>query len=269
MHSLSDHHNDHHHHHNSLSNLGARCYYFCLLQCCGCCVSSSTGAGGGGGGGSTAASGRALKSALRRLLRNRSFCFIAVGYGIMVGVFYGVSTVLGQMMKERFPGDNGAVGWVGFTIVISGVFGSFVCGVILDRTHTYRLLSLILYLGSALCMVAFAVVVRHYGLTTIFEVAALLGFFMTGLLPVGFEFAAEVSFPIPESVSSAVLNVIANLTGVIIISVFSAVVGNKPGSVFVANLAMAGLCLVAFLLLLPVKQRDGRRILERTLSGVV
>ena len=37
-------------------------------------------------------------------------------------------------------------------------------------------------------------------------------FFMTGYLPVGFEFAAELTFPEPEGTSSGLLNASAQVT---------------------------------------------------------
>ena len=41
--------------------------------------------------------------------------------------------------------------------------------------------------------------------------SSLLGFFMTGYLPVGFEFAAELTYPEPEGTSSGLLNAAAQV----------------------------------------------------------
>ena len=38
-----------------------------------------------------------------------------------------------------------------------------------------------------------------------FIIAAILGFFMTGYLPIGFEFASEISWPESEATSSGFL----------------------------------------------------------------
>jgi FLVCR family feline leukemia virus subgroup C receptor-related protein len=46
----------------------------------------------------------------------------------------------------------------------------------------------------------------------VFGTAFLLGFFMTGYLPVGFEFAAELTYPEPEGTSSGLLNTSAQVT---------------------------------------------------------
>ena len=51
-------------------------------------------------------------------------------------------------------------------------------------------------------------------------------FFMTGYLPVGFEFAAEITYPAPEGTSSGLLNCFAQIFGFILTSAMSAVVTN-------------------------------------------
>lgn len=48
----------------------------------------------------------------------------------------------------------------------------------------------------------------------VFVIAILLGFFMTGYLPIGFEFAAELTFPIAEGTTSGLLNGSAQVFGV-------------------------------------------------------
>lgn len=45
----------------------------------------------------------------------------------------------------------------------------------------------------------------------VFLTASLLGFFMTGYLPVGFEFAAELTYPEPEGTSAGLLNAAAQV----------------------------------------------------------
>ena len=38
-----------------------------------------------------------------------------------------------------------------------------------------------------------------------------MGFFMTGYLPIGFEFAAEITYPVPEGTSTGLLNCMAQV----------------------------------------------------------
>ena len=46
---------------------------------------------------------------------------------------------------------------------------------------------------------------RFGHIEVVYFTAALLGFFMTGYLPLGFEFAAEITYPESEGTSSGLL----------------------------------------------------------------
>ncbi|KAI6233065.1 Feline leukemia virus subgroup C receptor-related protein 1-like protein [Aphelenchoides fujianensis] len=77
------------------------------------------------------------------------------------------------------------------------MLGSVVCGYILDRFHHFKGTTLCVYVLSFAGMVLFTFTLQM-DLWIIFFAAGALGFFMTGYLPIGFEFAAELTFPCPE-----------------------------------------------------------------------
>uniref|UniRef100_A0A915M0T1 Major facilitator superfamily (MFS) profile domain-containing protein n=1 Tax=Meloidogyne javanica TaxID=6303 RepID=A0A915M0T1_MELJA len=133
---------------------------------------------------------------------------------INVGVFYAISTLLSQMILFYHEGEQKATGTIGLLIVVSGMFGSVVCGYILDKWHHFKMTTLIVYLFSFLGMIVFTFTLARWPLWTIFIIAIALGFFMTGYLPLGFEFAAELTFPIAEGTTSGLLNGSAQAFGI-------------------------------------------------------
>ena len=76
--------------------------------------------------------------------------------------------------------------------------------------YIFRLTTIVFYLLSVASMILFTFTVQ-YNIWIVFGSAFLLGFFMTGYLPVGFEFAAELTHPEPESTSSGLLNLSAQV----------------------------------------------------------
>lgn len=86
----------------------------------------------------------------------------------------------------------------------------------------------------------------HMGLWITFFVSAFLGFFMTGYLPIGFEFAAELTFPTPEGTTSGLLNGAVQVFGV----VMTAGMGKfmQTVSIFWANVMMTGFLFIGILL---------------------
>ncbi|XP_074031349.1 choline/ethanolamine transporter flvcr2b-like [Leptinotarsa decemlineata] len=120
---------------------------------------------------------------LKNLIQNRSYVLLLIAYGIITGVFYAISTLLNQIILYYYPGANEDAGRIGLAIILAGMLGSVCCGVVLDKYRKFK-------------------------------------FFMTGLLPVGFELAAELTYPEPEGTSAGLLNAAANVFGIIFTRMF-------------------------------------------------
>ncbi|CAB1340342.1 unnamed protein product [Coregonus sp. 'balchen'] len=112
------------------------------------------------------------------LFKNKPFILLLISYGIMTGSFYSVSTLLNQMIMACYENQELNAGRIGLTLVVAGMVGSIICGLWLDHTKTYK-------------------------------------FFMTGYLPLGFEFGVEITYPESEGTSSGLLNAFAQIFGII------------------------------------------------------
>lgn len=62
-------------------------------------------------------------------------------------------------------------------------------------------------------------------------------FFMTGYLPVGFEFAAELTYPEPEGTSAGLLNAAAQIFGISFTMLYAEIFDTHGDKI--ANIAMA------------------------------
>ncbi|KAJ6666915.1 hypothetical protein lerEdw1_018917 [Lerista edwardsae] len=155
------------------------------------------------------------KQSIINLFRNKAFVLLLISYGIMTGAFYSVSTLLNQMIVKHYEGEEVNAGRIGLTLVVAGMVGSIICGVWLDCTKTYKQTTLIVYVLSFVGMVAFTFTLDCGHLVVVFVTAGVLGFFMTGYLPLGFEFAVEITYPESEGTSSGLLNASAQIFGII------------------------------------------------------
>ncbi|KAM9355144.1 choline/ethanolamine transporter flvcr2a isoform 2-T3 [Pholidichthys leucotaenia] len=154
-------------------------------------------------------------ASILRLLCNKPFIFLVVSYGLNVGCFYAISTLLNRMIIEHYPGEEVNAGRIGLTIVIAGMAGSLICGIWLDKTKTYKQTTLVVYILSLIGMLVFAFTLNLGHLWVVFITAGVLGFFMTGYLPLGFEYAVELTYPESEGTSSGLLNCSAQIFGII------------------------------------------------------
>jgi FLVCR family feline leukemia virus subgroup C receptor-related protein len=80
---------------------------------------------------------------------------------------------------------------------------------------------------------------------------------MIGYLAIGFEFAAELTYPIPEGISSGVLLISSEIFGTVF-TIGGGELLNNYGDMC-ANLTLLGLLLMGFVLTTQINGRDLRR----------
>ncbi|XP_063227089.1 uncharacterized MFS-type transporter C09D4.1-like [Bacillus rossius redtenbacheri] len=174
---------------------------------------------------------------LRRLLGNPGYVHLTLSYGLLVGVFFALSTLLNQVILFYFEDGEELAGQVGLLMILAGMLGSVVSGLVLDKTHRFKETALCVYFMSLVGMCAFTLTLDWDSRLAVFATSGLLGFFMTGYLPLGFEFAAELTYPEPETTSGALLSASTQVFGVALTSAYSWAVGGA--GVLWANI---GLC---------------------------
>uniref|UniRef100_A0A7N6BCD0 Choline/ethanolamine transporter FLVCR1 n=1 Tax=Anabas testudineus TaxID=64144 RepID=A0A7N6BCD0_ANATE len=173
------------------------------------------------------------KQSIVNLIKNKAFVLLLISYGILTGSFYSVSTLLNQMIMACYENQELNAGRIGLTLVVDGMVGSILCGLWLDRTKMYKITTLIVYGLSFLGMVVFTFTLDLSNIYLVFFTAGVLGFFMTGYLPLGFEFGVEITYPESEGTSSGLLNAFAQIFGIIftliqgkLTTVYSPLIGN-------------------------------------------
>ncbi|XP_051581308.1 feline leukemia virus subgroup C receptor-related protein 1 isoform X1 [Myxocyprinus asiaticus] len=190
------------------------------------------------------------KKSMINLFKNKPFILLLISYGIMTGSFYSVSTLLNQMIIYHYPGEEINAGRIGLTLVLAGMVGSILCGFWLDRTKLYKLTTLIVYILSFIGMVVFTFTLDLKHLPVVFFTSGVLGFFMTGYLPIGFEFGVEITYPESEGTSSGLLNAFAQVFGIIFTLIqgrlttdYSPLIGN----IFLCAWILLGIVLTALI----------------------
>ncbi|NXC40021.1 FLVC2 protein, partial [Penelope pileata] len=185
-----------------------------------------------------------------RLLRNSNFVLLMVSYGLNTGCFYSLSTLLNRMVIYHYQGQEVNAGRIGLTIVLSGMAGALISGLWLDRTKTYKLTTLAVYVMSLVGMIVYTFTLNLGHLWVVFVTAGVLGFFMTGYLPLGFEFAAELTYPESEGTSSGLLNVSAQIFGIAFTISQGQIMhrfGPKAGNLFLCSFLLLGTIMTAFI----------------------
>ncbi|XP_063229600.1 uncharacterized MFS-type transporter C09D4.1-like isoform X2 [Bacillus rossius redtenbacheri] len=196
-------------------------------------------------------------ASLKALVTNRNFLLLVISYGINMGTFYAVSTLLNQILLVYFENSEADGGRIGFAMVLAGVFGSVIGGVVLDKTHKFKETSLVVYSMALLGMVGYTFSFKMGYILIVYAVGAFLGFFITSYLTIGFEFAAELTYPEPEGTSSGLLNMMAEICGV----GFTMITGKLLVSYgdLVTNITMCVMLAAGFVATMMINGKDLRR----------
>lgn len=140
---------------------------------------------------SVAAAVRAVLVEYGQLLRGANFRLLVVGFGVGLGLFNALLTLLAQVLAPcGYDADTSS--YAGGALLLTGLISAGVAGAVLEMTHAYvtMLRGGILFAGAAL--VFFLSSLRHGAPIFAIASSALLGFCLIPLLPIALENAAEV-----------------------------------------------------------------------------
>ncbi|XP_053689572.1 feline leukemia virus subgroup C receptor-related protein 2-like [Sabethes cyaneus] len=179
--------------------------------------------------------------AVGRLMQDDNYLILVIAYGINVGIFNAFSTLLNQIVTNYFPNGEADAGRIGLALVVLGLLGSMVFGYLLDTMHKYKATAVWACRLSAVTMVIFSLALESRSKKLVSIASIFLGFFMTGFQPIGYEFAAELTFPEPEGPVSGILNISTQIFGIVItllISGLQQILGDFAGNMVFAAFLM-------------------------------
>ncbi|CAG9768817.1 unnamed protein product [Ceutorhynchus assimilis] len=151
-----------------------------------------------------------------KLFRNRGFVLHTVAYGINIGVFEAIGTLLNQFILEYFPNSEEDAGRIGLIMVIGGMLGSLLFGLFLDRTHKYKETTVFICYAAVVSVIAATFSLLTNSKILVYAVFGIVGVFTNAYIPVGYEFAVEITYPADESTTTGILNAMNQAMGVLI-----------------------------------------------------
>jgi MFS family permease len=168
---------------------------------------------------------------------------VMLGVAFMVmSAFNGVTTWVEQIIKPRGFGSTEA-GIMGGLMLVAGIIGAVVLSALSDRQGKRTRFMVIALVATVPGMlgVAFA-----SSALLLYAFAAVLGFFLVAVLPIGMQYAAEITNPTPEGTSNGLIQLCGQVS---VVSVYiMAALRTSNGSFTVSLLLSAGLlvaCAVA------------------------
>jgi MFS family permease len=149
---------------------------------------------------------------LKSMLRMRDIWLLLFLFLVGMGVFNGVSTWIEDILRPRGFSVSQAGNLGGF-LLLGGILGAIIVPTLSDRLHRRKifLLAGIILAVPGMIGVTFA---TQYAWLVVSMLA--LGFFLMGLAPIGYQYAAEITYPAPEGTSNGLLNLAGQMSVVFI-----------------------------------------------------
>ncbi|XP_065211571.1 uncharacterized MFS-type transporter C09D4.1-like isoform X2 [Planococcus citri] len=155
---------------------------------------------------------------LKYILEQPSFILILLSYGLCIGAFNAFAVLLNQTVLNHFPGHDEAVGNIGFVLMLAGMAGSLILGYSLDKTHLFKENAAFVTICTTISVILFTCSLTIHDIRFVYGSAMLIGFFIQGFYSTGVQMAIEVTYPITEDVSSAIMMAFVHMVTLILTS---------------------------------------------------
>ena len=138
---------------------------------------------------------------LKHALKVKPFLLFLVVAFVGLGIFNGVTTWIENIVRPRgfTPTDAGTIGAL---MVAGGLVGAIVLPALSDKQHKRQRYLMLAFVGA---------IPGLFGLTfatsgvLLFGSAVVMGFFLISAMPVGLQYAAEITYPTPEGTSNGLI----------------------------------------------------------------
>jgi len=195
---------------------------------------------------------------LKSMLRRRDFRLLLVIFFVGLGMFNAVSTWIEDIVRPRGFTISQA-GWLGGLMLFGGIVGAVVIPLLSDRSRRRKPFILFALIGliPGLLGMTFA-----SGYPLVLLSSFVFGFCLLSAGPIGFQYAAEITYPAPEGTSNTLLLVMGQISGIVFIFAMDALKVPATGAMTLPLVALAALTAGCVLLATALPEspvHDGKR----------
>jgi len=180
---------------------------------------------------------------LKLIFRSKDFNWLMFIFFIGLGVFNAAATWIENIVKPRGFSTVQA-GLTGGLMIIGGIIGALIIPVLSDR-YRKRIPFILIALAGATISLAGITFAANYFLLLVS--ASAFGFFLLSSGPIGFQYGAEVTYPVSEGTSNGFLLLMGQISGIAFIFGMDSFKSSVTGSMTVPLIILIGLMLLSFL----------------------
>lgn len=187
---------------------------------------------------------------LKMIFRNRDFLRLMVIFFIGLGIFNAVTTWIEDILR---PHGFSAVqaGTIGGVMIIGGILGALIIPILSDR---YRKRTGFLVLALAGASVSLIGVTFGTAYSIVLVSAMCFGFFLLSSGPIGFQYGAEITYPVSEGTSNGFLLLMGQISGIAFIFGMDWLKSPVNGSMTRPMIALITLMIIGFFVSMRLRE---------------
>jgi MFS family permease len=192
---------------------------------------------------------------LSKMIRQRDFIYLLVIFFVGLGAFNAITTWIEQIISPRGFSATQA-GDVGGIMIFGGILGAVILPLLSDRYRKRVPFLLVAILGAALGLIGITYVTSYFVLLIF---SFFFGFFLLSAGPIGFQYAAEITYPAPEGTSNGMVLLMGQISGIIFILGLDALKAPVTGSMTLPLLALVVMLAVCLIFGVQLKEAPARQ----------
>jgi cyanate permease len=194
---------------------------------------------------------------LKQIFRTKGFMLLMLIFFVGLGVFNAVTTWIEDVVRPREFSTIQA-GNTGGLMIIGGIIGALVIPSLSDHYRKRTPFLVLAVAGAILGLVGITYATSYWLLLVS---AFIMGFFLLSAGPLGFQYGAEITYPVPEGTSNGLLLWIGQISGIIFILGMDSLKSPLTGSMTMPLVVLIGLMVLG--LLLSTRLREAKALMEK------
>ena len=193
-------------------------------------------------------------------LRTKNFLLLLAIFFVGLGTFNAVTTWIEELLRPRGFSTTQA-GITGGLMIVGGIIGALIIPSLSDRYRRRTIFIVLAILGAILGLIG-VTYASSYAFLLI--AAFILGFFLLSAGPIGFQYAAEITYPAPEGTSNGLLMLMGQISGFLFIFGMDTFKSPITGSMTLPLNMLIGLMVLSLILCLRLRESPTLHIDENS-----
>jgi len=163
---------------------------------------------------------------LKLIFKNKDFNWLMLIFFIGLGVFNAVTTWIENILSPR-GFTSVQAGITGGLMIAGGILGAIILPVLSDHYRKRIPFIMIAIAGAAISLIGITVATNYI---MVLISGAAFGFFLLSSGPIGFQYGAEITYPISEGTSNGFLLLAGQISGILFIFGMNGFKSSSTGS---------------------------------------